>query len=832
MLQDNTCKKVGSWQEYFTRSCSDRVKKAIQRTVRTPEICLEHARAELAVARSIEEKGEPVPRVLRRAMVFKKYLEDRTIFISEGELIVGNVNSKVRGSTIVADLHAGMLSRELDDPVMDYQARPYDPHLIHPEERRELRETIIPYFKDRTLEQLIYSKCQGDVREKGFIGTAKCKHIPNYADLMVTVDAGHLLGNYEKVLKIGLRGIRQEAAGFYERSQAEYSHFQKKKKADFYEAVLMVLDAAIAHAERYANLAASMAESETDPVRRQELSNISSVMRQVPAGPARTWQEALQSVWFTQMLILCEQVNYGNSFGRFDCYMYPYYHQSVELDRSVTRSEALEMLEMFFVKASTVTELYDYIGALVQIGFPVSQNMIIGGQTQQGTDACNEVTMLTLEAEEQVGLIQPELAFRIWEGTPYKYLRKAAEVVRLGRGKPKFYGDRTALKMVRTAYPYLTEEELRDYAVIGCIEIAMPGISNEFSCTGISNVAKILDLTLHNGRCSVCGEQLGPKTGDPRSFTTMDEFKAAFREQIFYSTRILMKSIQCEMECQAMWNHSPFCSSLLEGPLEKGADLIEGGALDSSFGIMCAGAANTGDSLTVIDKLIYRDRTLTWDELIGALDRNWEGDERLRQLVINGVPKYGNDIDEADNSVSYVLNTWYDSIDWANTSRDMLPFYGGRFKGLIALGNSGCTLGQGVGALPDGFRAGSPLADALSPVQGRDVCGATAVLKSVSKMPAHRFEEGTLLNQRLSPMVLATDEDLDNFVSYLRTAEELGLFHIQFNIVDSDVLRAALKEPDKYKDLLVRVASYTSYYIELDPRTQQDIINRTEQQAW
>lgn len=827
---EKTENKIGSWQEFFERTCSDRVKKAIERTVCTPQICLEHARAELAVAK--ETEGMDIPRVLKRAMIFKKYLEERTIFISEGELIVGNVNSKVRGSTIVADLHAGMLDRELGDPVMDYEARPYDPHIILEDERRELRESIIPYFKDHTLEQLIYSKCQGEVREKGFIGTAKCKHIPNYADLMVTVDAGHLLGNYEKVLKIGLRGIRKEAESYYIRSQAEYSHFQKKKKADFYQAVLMVLDAAIEHAKRYEALAAAMAEEEEDPVRRRELQQISEVMGRVPAGPAESWQEALQSVWFIQMLILCEQVNYGNSFGRFDCYMYPYFQQSVEIDRSITRDQALEMLELFFVKASTVTELYDYIGALVQIGFPVSQNMIIGGQTQQGTDACNEVTMLALEAEEQVGLIQPELAFRIWEGTPDRYLRKAAEVVRLGRGKPKFYGDRTALKMVRTAYPYLTDEELRDYAVIGCIEIAMPGISNEFSCTGISNVAKILDLTLHNGRCSVCGEELGPKTGEPQSFKTMDEFKRAFREQIFYSTQILMKSVKCEMECQAMWNHSPFCSALLEGPLEKGVDLIEGGALDSSFGVMCAGAANTGDSLTVIDRLIYREKKISWEQLMEAIDHDWEGYEPLRQMAINGAPKYGNDNDEADANVSYVLNTWYDSIDWANTNRDMFPFYGGRFKGLIALGNSGCTLGQGIGALPDGFKAGSPLADALSPVQGRDVCGTTAVLKSISKMPAHRFEEGTLLNQRLSPMLLATDEDLDNFVSYLRTAEQLGLFHIQFNIVDSAILRAALKQPEKYKDLLVRVASYTSYYVELDPRTQQDIINRTEQQAW
>lgn len=821
---------IGSWQETFERTCSDRVKKAVERAVRTPEICLDRARAELAVSKAME--GRDIPRITYRAMVYKKYLEDRKIFISDGEIIIGHVTSKHRASPIFADLYMGFFARELDHPKYDFQIRPFDAHIIHEDERKELREELIPYFKGKTLDELIYSTDDQEVLEKGFVLTSKCKHIANFADMMTTVDAGHTLVNYEKVLKLGLKGIREEAVMFKNRSAQSYIHFMAKKKNEFYDAVIMVLDAAMAHAQRYSKLAAELAGNETDPKRKAELLEISRVAAKVPAEPAESWHEALQAMWFTQIFILCEQVNWGDSFGRFDQYMYPYYKKSVEEDKSITRDEALELLELFFVKASEFTEIYDYVGALVQIGFPISQNVIIGGQTQDGKDACNEVTMLVLDAEEQVGLIQPELAFRIWEGTPYQYLRRAAEVVRLGRGKPKFYGDRVALKMVRNAYPYLTEEELRDYAVIGCIELGIPHITSEFSCTGISNVAKSLDVTLHNGRCSLCGEPIGLETGDPRNFNTFEEFRAAFRRQIFYSTEIIMKAIKVEMECQAKWNPSPFASSLLEGPLEKGTDLIEGGAIDSCFGIMCAGSSNTADSLSVIQKLIYEEKKLTWDELLKAIDDNWAGHERLQQMVINAVPKYGNDDDYADRNMAWVLDNWYDSIDEGNKRKNLFPFYGGRYKGLIALGNTGCSLGEGVGALPDGRKSTVPLADGFSPVQGRDVNGTTAVLKSISKLPNRRFEEGTLLNQRLTPALLATSEDIDKFVTYLRTMEELGVFHVQFNIVDSKILRAALAEPENYKDLLVRVASYTAYYVELDPVTQQDIINRTEQGKW
>lgn len=822
-------RKIGSWQEVFERTCSDRVKKAIDRAVETPQICLEHARAEMKVY----EECKDDPRIIQRAKVFKQYLEDRTIFITEGELIVGHMNSKQRGSTYVGELYNVFMQQELDDPEKDFSIRDFDRHIISEEERKELREVIFPYFQGKTLEEHLFSMATDDVKEKGFLTTASCKHIPPMADLLVRQDPGHMLANYEKVLRIGLKGIRDEAVMYMEQNRQPYRHFGVEAKEDFYQAVLITLDAAIAHAERYAKLADDMAEKEENPQRKKELERIAQNCRHVPANGARDWWEALQSVWMLQVLMGCEQINYANSFGRFDQYMYPYYEKSIIEEKEFTRDEALELLEMFFVKTAEFVELYDYQNALVQAGYPISQTFIVGGQTKDGKDACNDLTMLCLEAEEQVGLIQPEFAVRVWEGTPEKVIKKACEIIRLGRGKPKFYMDGTGVKMMQKAYPDLSEEDCRDYAVIGCVEIALPHITMQHSFTGLFNLPKVIELTMYNGKCAVCGEQIGPTTGDPRKFESIEQFKQAFRTQTFYWTEQLAKAIKIEMKAQGDMMQIPFASALIEGPLQKGKDIQHGGAWYTSFGCLVGGVANAGDSIAAIDELIYKSKKLTWDQLLEATKANFEGYEDIRQMCINETPKYGNDDDVADSYTAFAMDTWIDSIDWVNTQKHLKPdIENGDFRGAILIGNGAASMGSQVGALPDGRQYPNPLSDTMSPVQGRDINGTSAVIKSVAKCPAHRYMMGTALNQRLTPQLVATERDIDNFVSYIRTAEELGVFHVQFNVITSAVLRKALEEPEKYKDLLVRVASYCSYFIELDTVTQWDIIHRTEHENW
>ncbi len=561
-----------------------------------------------------------------------------------------------------------------------------------------------------------------------------------------------------------------------------------------------------------------MAAKEDNPSRKKELERIAEVCEQVPANPARDWWEAVQSVWMTHIIVDCELTGTTNCFGRFDQYMYPYYKKSVIDEKTITHDEALELLECFQTK--------------LDCSMRQTVSLTIGGQTRDGKDACNEVTMLYLEADDQLSIMQPETAMRIWEGTPDKYLRKAAEVVRLGRGKPKFIGDRKAIKMVSKGYPDLTIEDWREYALLGCSATDLPNISMCHNSEGQQNVAKLVELVLNNGKCALCGKQIGPLTGDPRTFESIEAARQAFRKQVFYWTRYFVKGAKVLKESQAHLLPAPFSSSLSEGPLQRGLDITQGGTWYTTYAMYLAGLADAADSLGVIDKLIYRDKKITWDQLLEAIKANWEGYENLRQLCINAVPKYGNDDNFADEWAAWVMDTWQDSIDWVNTQKDLLPYWGGKWLGKGAITAMHIHCGRLVGGLPNGHINPKPLADTLSPSQGMDRNGPTAVIKSVSKLPTHRVAAGGPINLRLSPQLLATDRDIDNFVSFLRTIEELGIYHIQFNVISSDTLRKAMKEPENYRDLMVRVGSYVTYFVDLTKEEQLNIISRTEHQGW
>ena len=824
---DSKTNTIGSWQESFIPNYPDRIEKAKKRLRIPPEICLERARAEMQAYE--EYKNEP--RIIQRARILETYLRDKTIFILEDELIVGNICSKHRGSQISGEIMSHFIDVELDDPVKDFEARRFDRHIVSPDERKELREVLLPYFKGKAFGDFQLKRVDTEVREKTYPTSSSCPHITNIGDLSMNRDVGHQMANYEKVLYKGLKGIREEVEWHKAQLDKQYTHYGIKSRKDFYEAVLITLDAAIAYGQRYAKLSRKMALQEVNPRRKHELERIAEICDRVPANPARNWWEALQSVWMLHVLVWCELSGWVHCFGRFDQYMYPFYKKSVT-EGSMNDEEALELLECFWIKTAEFTQLTRYEMSVYTTGQGLSQALVIGGQTHDGKDACNAVTMLCLEAEEQVGTVQPETAIRIWEGTPDEYLRKTAEVIRLGRGKPKFIGDRKGIQMVSKAYPDRTLEDWRDYAVLGCTETDLPHITMGNLYEGISSTPKLLELVLNNGKCAICGKQIGPHTGDPRKFESIGAVRQAFRKQVFYWMEYLAKGIKVLKEGQAIMLPAPFSSSLSEGPLYKGLDITQGGTWYTNYGVFLAGLADTADSLGVIDTLIYREKKITWDELLSAVNDNWSGHENLRQLCINNVPKYGNDNDYADDWGSWVMDTWYDSVDWINTRKDLLPYWGGSYLGATNIAVINVVLGEMVGALPNGHIYPKPQAETLSPVQGMDKKGPTAVIKSVSKLPTHRFALGGAINLRLSPQLVATDNDLNNFVSFLRTIEELGIYHVQFNVISSDLLRKAMKEPENYRDLMVRVASYCTYFTDLAIEQQLDILNRTEHQDW
>ena len=424
------------------------------------------------------------------------------------------------------------------------------------------------------------------------------------------------------------------------------------------------------------------------------------------------------------------------------------------------------------------------------------------------------------------------MALGVWEETPQDIMKKAAELIRIGRGKPKFISTKKAIQMMAKVYPNLTIEDWREFTLLGCTELTLPIIAMQHSWEGLCLGPKLLELVLNNGKCALCGRQIGPFTGDPSTFESMGRVRQAFQEQLSYWMRHMARGIKLVKEAQAEKMMQPFCSSLLEGPLETGLDVAQGGAWYNTFGIYLAGLADTSDSLAIIDKLIYRDKSVTWRELLAALKDNWEGHEALRQACINKVPKYGNDDEFADGWASWVMDTWYDEVDWVNTQKDLLPDYGDLYTGAAIIGQGNVIFGVVIGAMPNGRANPKPLADCISPFPGADRNGPTAVIKSVSKLPTHRFDMGGPLNLRLSPQLVATDQDLDNFVSFLRASDELGVYHTQFNVVSSELLREAMRVPEEYEDLLVRVASYCAYFNDLTTEQQLDIINRTEHQGW
>ena len=821
---------IGSWQEVLEPVRPERVEKARVRVRKGAEICLERIRAEIKAYNQFKNEST----IIQRARFLETFLNEKSIHILEDELIVGTVGSKPR-SAFVTTANVPSIAEELDDPEMDFSIRPYDKILIHPEERRELKEEIIPAVMDGDLSLFEYNvrNVDQDILEHAAPAVSICPHIPIIGDVSMTREAGHMFLNFEKALYSGLSGIRAEVKEKIAEIDQPYRRFDRQQRKEFYESVLITLDAATEYFKKYAKYSRELAATEIDPARKNELERIAEVCGRVPEHPARDWWEALQSIWFLFTLSWMEHATFAVHFlGRIDQILYPFYKKTVEIEKKMSREEALELLECFLVKFNEPAWALNFEWSQWATGQGLSQTMVIGGQTGEGIDACNEVTFLILEAMQQLRLNQPEFAMRIWEGTPDAYLKKATELIRLGLGYPKFIGDRKGIQMAAKAYPDLAIEDWRQFAVAGCSEIGLPYITMDNGYEAIALASKWIELVLNNGKCAICGRQIGPETGDPREFTSMEQVKDAYRKQVFFWGEYMAKAEKVFKENQSEWYPAPFCSALTEGPLDRGRDITRGGAWYTVYGFLLASIADAADSLGVIDKLIFSDRNLTWDQLIEAVGTNWEGYENIRQLCINGVPKYGNDDDYADSWAVWIADVWADLIDWLNTRNDLIPKWGGRYLagGLVAIAST--QFGELIGATPNGRKYPQPVADTCSPVQGVDRNGPSAVIKSFSKLPTHRWALSGLINIRLNPSLFATDEDLEKFAAFIRACEELGLYHVQFNIISAELLRNAVKEPEKHRDLLVRVASYVAYFVELSPNQQMDIINRTEQQGW
>lgn len=787
----------------------ERLKNAILSS--TPEIEAERA---VLITKSYQET-EDQPMIMRRAKALEKILNEMTVVIRDDELIVGNQTCKPRSAPVFPEFSCRWLLDELDS----LPKRTGDVFLVSAETKATLCETL-RYWDGKTNNEYAASLMPQAVHDAMNAGVFT---VGNYFFNGV----GHICVDYAKVLEKGFNGIIEEAMA--EAKKIDITNPNDHKKMQFLNATVIACNAVKNFAQRFANEARRLAAQERNASRKAELEEIAGICERVPANPARSFHEALQSFWFVQLIIQLESNGHSISPMRFDQYMYPYYEADIKSGR-ITKNQAQELLDCLWVKFNDINKVRDEGSTKAFGGYPMFQNLIVGGQTADGCDATNELSYMCLEASAHVRMPQPSISVRVWNKTPDELMYKAAEVSRLGLGMPAFYNDEVTIPALVNRG--LTIEDARDYGAIGCVEPQKGGKTEGWHDAAFFNMAKVLELTMNNGECpgdcSLCAvkcssRQLGPKTGEFTTFESFDEFMNAFRQQMAYFVKLLIIADNAVDMAHSVKVPLPFLSSMVADCIKRGKSLAEGGAIYNFTGPQGVGVANVGDSLAVLKQLVFEEKAVSLSDLKEALKTNFAGKEDLRQRMLTQVPKYGNDDDMVDNLAREAALIYCREVEKYCNPR------GGRFQPGLYPVSANVPLGEATGALPDGRMAGTPLADGVSPASGRDLKGPTAAVTSVAKLDHHIASNGTLLNQKFHPAALAGESGVRNLAALVRTFFDLKGFHVQFNVVSKETLLEAQKNPAQYGSLVVRVAGYSAFFTSLDKAIQDDIIARTEQ---
>jgi len=743
------------------------------------EISLERA----LLYKEAYEKTEGKPVIIRRAKALENILLNMKITINDGELIVGGRSHKPRMGVVSPEMDVDWFYKELDT----ISTRPQDRFEISEGDKKCFREVLYPYWNGKTLKNKINEMLPQHVKDA--IATKIFKL--NQTDK----GQGHIIPGYARVLKMGIGGLLTRVK---EKLQTAKEPSQK----NFYEAARIGLEASQKFILRYRDLARQLSREESSAERKAELDRIAEICQKISSEPPETFYEALQLFWFLNVIFQCESNASSISPGRFDQYMYPFYKKDIE-GGSLTEEKALELLECLWIKMNEIVAVRSEESARHFAGFPIGYNIVLGGVDEKGRDATNPLSYLCLRATAEVRLPQPNLGIRIHSKSPHSFLKKAAEVIRLGTGMPQVFNDEVVIPAYLNRGVPL--EEARDYGVVGCVEISIPGKTYGLHDIALFNLMKILEYTLQ---------------GDYESF---DEIMDVLKQKIREGVALMVEGSNIVDRAHREIAPTPFLSLFIDDCLEKGMDVTEGGARYNFSGVQGIGVANVADSLQVVRKVVFDKKELTFDQLKAILAADFKGYEDWQQYFINRVEKYGNDIDEVDYLASDVLRFYCKEVEKYNNVR------GGIFQPGSYTVSAHIPLGADVGASPDGRNAGYQLADGgLSPMVGRDVKGPTAVLKSVGKLDSYLLSNGSLLNQKFHPSALEGEEGLERFVAYLRAFSALKLTHIQFNIISADTLRKAQKNPDQFRSLVVRVAGYSAFFTELDESIQNDIIRRTE----
>ncbi|MBC7231228.1 MAG: formate C-acetyltransferase/glycerol dehydratase family glycyl radical enzyme [Actinobacteria bacterium] len=757
-------------------------------------LCPERALLVTAFHKRHDDPSDHV--MLRKAKALRHILLNKSAYIYPHELIVGNVGSR-RISAIMQPELAGVF---MSEDLLWIDRRRATPLRISWRDRLRLLVEVIPYWLTHNMN----SRAFRDRRH--LLRYVREQLNPVYYLINEAGGIGHFLPGYERMIRLGVRGFLEEMEG---------------RQGPLYEAARIACEGLVGFARRLSAEAESLARGEVDPLRRDELREIARICRKVPAEPADTFHEALQSLWLTHLAVNLESLNSAVSFGRVDQYLYPYYRRDLEEGR-LTREQAKDMLLSFSAKAAEHVFLLSERISQYHGGYLVVQAAVVGGMDREGNDAVNDLTYLFLEVMEEAGLRDPNYQARVHAGSPDEYLRRVAEVARGGNGMPAVFGDEAAVASL--VYHGYEVEEARDYAVVGCVELALPGKSFLSTDAALFNLPLCLELALNQGRRFGARRRVGAATPPPGEFRDLEEVIDAFRAQVESMVDRMVGDLQVVETGNRDYHPTPFSSMLVEGCLETGKDLTEGGARYNSSGVQGVGVADVADSLAALEQVVFGSGRYSMAEVVEALKSDFAGQERLRAELLTA-PKFGNDDPRADRYADLVVRIFHDALARHRNTRGG-PYVPGFYSVTCHV-----AFGRGTGALPSGRRAGEPLASSLSPANGRDRLGPTALLNSVTAVDSRLMPNGCAVNLSFDPVSLGGERGVENLAALLRGYFARGGMQVQFNVIDPQLLLDARRNPGKYPGLVVRVAGYCAYFDDLPDAAKEEIISRTLQRA-
>ena len=781
---------------------TERIRALREAVLETPEVCVE--RAMYMTQSFMETEGEHI--LIRRAKALKHILESMSLSIYDGELLAGATTGKRRGSFIIPEIQWKWYLDEMDN----MSERDWDACQPIGEYEREMMRKYLPYWEGKCTWDKVRNVWNDTVlRLNGEI-------FMTHTSSMSGQHFGHISIDYERLLTRGLRDIINEAKQALEVLPVSCEEVRRHTAL---KAEIIAMEAVVTFAGRYSRLAAEMAEKEADPMRREELREISRICAKVPEQPAETFREALQSALLMFYALKIEAYAPGVSLGRPDQYLYPYYQRDIE-SGALTEDSCLELLEMLLIKLNDLACLMSSETVEFLSGFPTLSSITVGGVKRDGTDAVNPLTYLFLSAERVIRLTAEEFVVRISKENTDEFVIDCCRLAVEMKGKIKFISDETTIRQL--LYTGKSLEDARDFVILGCASPSSAGRSLDITA-GAINFAYILELALNDGKSRLTGEQIGLHTGNPRGFASYEQLWEAFKTQCAYILRTAVSSRNTDRVVYAENVPAPLHSAMLPACFETGLDIVDvGEKMYATESHGAVGAPNVGDSLAAVKKLIYEEKRFTMDELLRALDANFEGFPALHGALL-AAPKFGNDIDYVDDIVNDVL-------EYAAEVLAGCTGIAGTKHTLAAMAGTGnFVMGSKVGALPDGREAGKPLSEGgIAPSQGKNVSGPTASMRSVAKLNHEHIPGGSVFNMRFNPGAVNTEDKLRKFAMMLRTYCETGGFHVQFNFLSAETLRAAQEHPELYRDLLVRVATYSAYFVELSKQVQDDILRKTE----